>query len=150
MRKPLVYVEERDGELVPGSIGVLEKARELGAEPTALLCGAGLGSLAEELGRHGAARVLVADDPVFEGPLAAPRAALVAGLVEREGFDAILFENSALTADIAAGAAARLEAGVNWDLTDLRIRDGELVGERLALGDTALVEVGWTGRVRIA
>jgi electron transfer flavoprotein alpha subunit len=150
MQVPLVYVEERDGELVPGSVGLLSKARELGAEPVALLCGSGLGDLASGLGRFGAARVLVADDPALAGPLAQPRVDVVASVVERYGFDTLLFENSSLAADMAAALAARLDAGVNWDLTDLRVQDGEPIGQRLALRDTALVEVGWTGPRRIA
>jgi electron transfer flavoprotein alpha subunit len=46
--------------------------------------------------------------------------------------------------------AARLDAGLNWDLTDLEVRDGELVGKRPALGDTVLVDVGWTDAPRLA
>ena len=55
-----------------------------------------------------------------------------------------------LAADVAAGLAARLEAGLNWDLTDLRLDGGELVGLRPALGDTVLVDVGWTSTPRLA
>jgi electron transfer flavoprotein alpha subunit len=150
MRSPLVFVEERDGTLVPGSVALLTKVRELGAEPIALLCGSGVRELAGSLGRHGAARVLVADDPALAGPLAAPRADVVAAVVAEHGVDTLLFENSALTADVAAAVAARLEAGVNWDLVDLRIENDELVGQRLALTDTALVDVGWTGNLRVA
>lgn len=150
MRSPLVYVEERDGALVPGPLGLLSKARELGTAPVALLCGSGIGELAADLGRYGAARVLVADDPALAGPLAQPRIGVVADAVERLGIDTLLFENSSLTADLAAALAARLDAGVNWDLTDLRLQDEELVGRRLALSDTALVDVGWTGGPRIA
>ena len=55
-----------------------------------------------------------------------------------------------LLAAIAAGLAARLEAGLNWDLTDLRMEGDELVGVRPALGDTVLVEVGWSSTPRVA
>ena len=50
-----------------------------------------------------------------------------------------------LASDVAAGLAARLEAGLNWDLTDFVLQDGALVGKRPALGDTVLVDVGWKG-----
>jgi electron transfer flavoprotein alpha subunit len=46
---------------------------------------------------------------------------------------------------VAAGLAARLGAGLNWDLVELDRRDGRLVGRRPALGDTVMVDVGWTG-----
>jgi electron transfer flavoprotein alpha subunit len=146
----LVFVEERDGALVPGSVGLLGKARDLGLEPVALLSGADVRRHADDLGRFGASRVLVAEDPVLAGPLPQPRADVVAAALRLGDFDTVLFENSALTADVAAALAARLEAGINWDLTDLHVRDDELVGTRLALSDSAQVEVGWTGALRIA
>jgi electron transfer flavoprotein alpha subunit len=62
----------------------------------------------------------------------------------------VLFANSVLAADVAAGLAARLEAGLNWDLVDVEARDGELVGKRPALQDSILVDVGWTGEPRLA
>jgi electron transfer flavoprotein alpha subunit len=55
-----------------------------------------------------------------------------------------------LAADIAAGLAARLDAGLNWDLIDISQRGGDLVGKRLALQDSVLVEVGWRSEHRIA
>jgi electron transfer flavoprotein alpha subunit len=61
-----------------------------------------------------------------------------------------LFSTSVLAADVAAGLAARLDAGLNWDLVDLSERDGELVGRRLALQDSVLVEVGWRSEHRLA
>jgi electron transfer flavoprotein alpha subunit len=70
-------------------------------------------------------------------------------LVEKAGADALLFAASVLSADVAAGLAARLGAGLNWDLTDLEVRDGELVGKRPALGDTVLVDVGWKESPRL-
>jgi electron transfer flavoprotein alpha subunit len=73
----------------------------------------------------------------------------LAALVEQTGVDAVLFAASVLSADVAAGLAARLEAGLNWDLTDLVLADGELVGKRPALGDTVLVDVGWMGSPRL-
>src|SRR5439155_8281133 len=46
--------------------------------------------------------------------------------------------------------AARLDAGLNWDLTDLVEEDGRLVGKRPALGDSVYVDVGWTSELRLA
>ena len=60
------------------------------------------------------------------------------------GHDTVLFAASVLSADVAAGLAARLDAGLNWDLTDLVEQDGRLVGKRPALGDSVSVDVGWT------
>jgi electron transfer flavoprotein alpha subunit len=146
----LVYIEDHEGEPVKGSLGVLSKAAQLGDEVAAVLCGSGVEALAEEVGKHGAARVLVADDPALEAPLPQPRVDVLAKLIGSEGFDTVLFGASVLTADIASALAARLDAGLNWDLTDLEQKDGKLVGKRPALQDSVLLDVGWTSEPRLA
>jgi electron transfer flavoprotein alpha subunit len=74
----------------------------------------------------------------------------LASLVEQTSPDAVLFGASVLASDVAAGLAARLEAGLNWDLTDLVLDGDELVGKRPALGDTVLVDVSGTEAPRLA
>jgi electron transfer flavoprotein alpha subunit len=75
---------------------------------------------------------------------------VLAGLAAAQGFDNILFAQSVLAADVSAGLAARLEAGLNWDLVGLEVRSGELVGRRAALADSVHVDVGWTDAPRLA
>ena len=41
-----------------------------------------------------------------------------------KGFDTVLFGQSVLAADLASGLAARLDAGLNWDLTDIALEGG--------------------------
>jgi electron transfer flavoprotein alpha subunit len=74
----------------------------------------------------------------------------LAQLVADTGAETVLFASSVLAADVAAGLAARLEAGLNWDLIDLVEADGQLVGKRPALQDSVLVDVGWTTTPRLA
>ena len=146
----LVFLEHHDGELQKDSLGVLTKAVQLGDEVSALIAGSGVESLAEHAGKHGATRVFVADDPALEAPLPQPRVDVAANLVGGHGFDTVLFAATVLTADVAAGLAARLDAGLNWDLTDLVEKDGKLVGKRPALDDTVYVDVGWKTEPRLA
>jgi electron transfer flavoprotein alpha subunit len=146
----LVYVEHHEGEPVKGALGLVSKAAQLGDEVAAVLCGSGVEPLAEPIGKFGATRVLVADDPALEAALPQPRVDVLARAVADGGFDTVLFAATVLTADVAAGLAARLEAGLNWDLIDLSLDGGDLVGRRPALGDSVLVDVGWTSRPRLA
>jgi electron transfer flavoprotein alpha subunit len=146
----LVYLEDHEGELVKGSLGVLGKAAQLGDDVAAFVCGSGVGDLAAKAGRYGAGRVYVAEDPALEAPLPQPRVDVLAKLVGEQSFDTVLFGASVLAADVAAGLAARLGAGLNWDLVDLETRDGKLVGRRPALQDSVYVDVGWKGEPRLA
>ena len=146
----LVFLEDHEGELVKGSLGVLSKAAQLGGDVAAVVAGSGVKELAPEAGRYGAAKVYVADDPALAAPLSQPRVDVLAGLIRAEGFDTVLFGSSVLSADVAAGLAARLGAGLNWDLVDLELRDGTLVGKRPALQDSVYVDVGWRGEPRLA
>jgi electron transfer flavoprotein alpha subunit len=146
----LVFLEHHDGKLQKDSLGVLGKAAQLGGDVAALIAGSGVEALAEQAGRFGAAKVYLADDPALEAPLPQPRVDVTADLVRRHGFDTVLFGATVLTADVAAGLAARLDAGLNWDLVDLTEEDGKLIGTRPALDDTVYVDVGWKGEPRIA
>jgi electron transfer flavoprotein alpha subunit len=147
----LVFLEHHGNELLKGPLGVLSKAASLGEnDVAAVVVGAGVRPLSDEAGKFGAARVYAADDPQLEAPLPQPRVDVLARLVRDRGFDGVFFANSVLAADVAAGLAARLDAGLNWDLTDLVREDGRLVGKRPALQDSVYVDVGWKGEPRLA
>jgi electron transfer flavoprotein alpha subunit len=92
----------------------------------------------------------VADDERLEAPLPQPRVDVLARLVQERGIENVLFAQSILTADVAAALAARLDAGLNWQLVDLVAQDGNLVGKQSALGDSVLVDVGWRSTPRLA
>ncbi len=147
----LVFLEHHGSEIQKGSLGVLAKAAALGdGDVAAVLAGAGAGTLAGEAGTFGAAKVWVCDDEAVTQPLPQPRVDVLAQVVRDGGYDTVLFANSVLAADVAAGLAARLEAGLNWDLADIELEAGELVGKRPALQDTVYADVGWSGTPRLA
>jgi electron transfer flavoprotein alpha subunit len=141
----LVFLEHHEGELQKGSLGVLGKARALGLDAAGVVLGPGTAGAAAAAG----GTVYVCEDPVLASPLPQPRVDALAALVDQTAADTILFAASVLAADVAAGLAARLGAGLNWDLTDLRLDGDALVGVRPALGDTVVADVGWTGAPRI-
>jgi electron transfer flavoprotein alpha subunit len=150
MAGTLVFLEHHDGELQKGALGVLAKAAQLGGEVAGVVLGSGVADLAAGAGAFGAAKVYVCDDPALEAPLPQPRVDALAQLVRDTGADNVLFAASVLAADVAAGLAARLDAGLNWDLTDFVVQDGQLVGKRPALQDTVLADVTWKSTPRLA
>jgi electron transfer flavoprotein alpha subunit len=146
--KSIVFLEHHGDALEKGALGVLSKAASLG-EAHGVVLGKGAASLASEAGSYGAAGAYACEAPELSSPLPQPRVDALTTLVEHSGADTVLFGASVLAADVAAGLAARLDAGLNWDLTDLSMDGDELVGKRPALGDTVLVDVGWKGTPRI-
>jgi electron transfer flavoprotein alpha subunit len=147
----LVFLEHHGNELLKSSLGVLSKATSLGdGDLAGVVVGSDVRTLAEQAGKFGAVKVYVADEPRLEAPLPQPRVDVIAQLVRDKGIGTVLFANSVLGADVAAGLAARLDAGLNWDLVDVASEDGKLVGKRPALQDSVYVDVGWTSEPRIA
>ena len=146
----LVFLEHHGGELQKGSLAVLSKAASLGAGDVAgVIVGSGLDGLADQAAKHGAGTVYVADDTKLEAPLPQPRIDAIAQLVGEKGIETVLFAQSILASDIASGLAARLEAGLNWQLTDIATDGDRLVGKQTALGDSVVVDVGWRSTPRI-
>ena len=141
MAKTLVFLEHHEGAVQKGSLGVLAKASQLGGE----FAGVVVGSDVRAVGASVGATAWVADDARLAAPLPQPRVDVLAKLVSDEDYDTVLFAQSVLAADIAAGLAARLGAGLNWGLVDF---DGE-TGRAPGLQDTVVVDVGWSTPVRI-
>ena len=140
----LVYIHHDDGELSPQSLGVLAKAASLGGDVTAFLAGSGVDdSWAGSLGGHGAAKVLVADDGALAGGLSQPIVDAIESAA-REA-DAVLFGAGVVSADVAAGLAARIGSGIACETTEIALADGGVVATRPALGDTVMVESGFRG-----
>ncbi|HEX6491317.1 MAG TPA: electron transfer flavoprotein subunit alpha/FixB family protein [Gaiellaceae bacterium] len=147
----LVFLEHHGEELQADSLGVLGRlAQQGGDEVSALIAGSGIEGLAKQAGAFGAKRVYLADHPALEAPLPQPRVDVLAALVEEQGIDTVVFAATVLTADVAAGLSARLEAGLNWDLVDLVFEQGRPIGKRPALDDSVLLDVGWKGEPRLA
>jgi electron transfer flavoprotein alpha subunit len=147
----LVFVEHQRDDMGKGPLGVLAKARDIDDDVAAVLVGGTeVKALASELGKFGATTVFVAEDDAFTPPLPQPRVDVLAKVVTDGRYDTVLFSNSVLAADIAGGLAARLDAGLNWDLVDVVKSEGTLIGKRPALADSLLVEVGWRSTPRLA
>jgi electron transfer flavoprotein alpha subunit len=146
----LVFLEHHEGKLQKDPLGVLSKAASLGGEVEAVLLGSGVNELAAEAGKYGAQRVHVDDDVLLDKPLPQPRVDALETLLADQQFDAVLFAATVLSADVAAALAARVDAGLNYDLTDLAVEDGKLVGKRPALGDSVYADVGWSSEPQLA
>jgi electron transfer flavoprotein alpha subunit len=153
MSSVLVYALHYDGQINKNSLGAVSEgarlAAELGGECHAIVVGekAGLGDdVLAPLGAHGAAKVFRAEGP--EG-LSQPVVDAMAKVIGEGGHGYALFGGGLLGFEIGAGLAARLDAGVCMEVTNVRVEDGKLVAERPILKDSQVSDVHYRSDVGV-
>src|SRR3712207_5367097 len=136
----LTYALHYEGAFNKNSLGAVTEAGklagELGTEAHVLVLGEGLSDdLCAQLGAYGASKVFRVEGP--EG-LAQPVIDAMAKVMTDQGHDYALFGGGLLGFEIGAGLAARLNAGVTMEVTNVVVEDGKLVAERPILGDSSI------------
>ena len=147
----LVYALHYDGAFNKNSLGAVSEgaklAAELGTECHAIVVGEGVSDeLASQLGNYGASKVYRVEGP--EG-LAQPVVDAMAAAIEANDLGYALFGGGLLGFEIGAGLAARLDAGVCMEVTNVRVEDGKLVAERPILGDSQISSVHYRSKVGV-
>jgi electron transfer flavoprotein alpha subunit len=136
----LVFALHYEGAFNKNSLGGVSEAAklagELGAEAHAVVIGDISDELAATLGNYGVTKVFRAKD-VPEG-LAQPVVDVMAKVMDDTGHDYALFGGGLLGFEIGAGLAARLNAGVTMEVTQVNVVDGKLEAERPIHGDSSI------------
>jgi electron transfer flavoprotein alpha subunit len=132
-------VELDGGRPTRHSLELLGKGRELagklGGDNVALLLGAGLDAAAQEAGRYGADRVVVAEHELLAEYHPRVWAPAVRSVVERHRPHVLLFPSTANGRDVAPRVAGELELGMTGDCVGLGIdRAGRLIQTKPAYG----------------
>jgi electron transfer flavoprotein alpha subunit len=137
----LTYALHYEGEFNKNSLGAVSEgarlAGELGTEAHVVVLGGEdlSDELCQSLGAYGASTVFRVKGP--EG-LAPPVVDAMAKIMEEQGHDYALFGGGLLGFEIGAGLAARLQAGVTMEVTEVHVEDGKLVAERPILQDSQI------------
>ena len=149
----LVYALHYEGEFNKNSLGAVSEgarlAQELGGECHAIVVGdkAGLpDDLLASLGSYGASKVFRIEGP--EG-LAQPVVDAMAKVAQDNGHKYLLFGGGLLGFEIGAGLAARLDAGVCMEVTEVKVDDGKLVARRPILQDSQVSDVHYRSDVGV-
>lgn len=100
-----------------------ELANDLNTEVTAVLLGAGVGSLADPLAEYGADRVIVVDDPELKEYRTEPYAHALASVLNEYKPEIVLVGATAIGRDLGPTVSARLKTGLTADCTVLEIGD---------------------------
>jgi electron transfer flavoprotein alpha/beta subunit len=132
-------VELVDGRPTRASLELLGKARELsgklGGDDVALLLGSDVGDAAREAARHGADRVVVAEDDRLAEYHPETWASAVGSIVAAHRPHVLLFPATATGRDVGPRVAGELELGMTGDCVGLGIdRAGRLIQTKPAYG----------------
>ena len=104
----LLLAEVVGGQLNDATARALTAALELKAPVDVLVAGSNVGGAAETAAKlQGVAKVLAADNPLYEHGLAEPLAALIVGLAP--GYDAIVAPSTASAKNVAPRVAALID-----------------------------------------
>jgi len=126
---------------------LLGKARELadanGGRVTALALGSGIASLADDLGAHGADRILLADAPLLSQYTTEAYVAVIAPLFGQEPPFLLLIGGTAPGRDLAPRLAARVGAGLVTDCATVDLADGRIVVTRPVMTRKAIARVAF-------
>jgi electron transfer flavoprotein alpha subunit len=147
----LVYALHYEGAFNKNSLGAVSEgarlASELGTECHAIMVGEGISDdLAGQLGSYGATKVFRVEGP--EG-LAQPVVDAMAKVATDNDHDYLLFGGGLLGFEIGAGLAARLDAGVVMEVTEVVAQDGKLVAKRPILKDSQVSDVHYRSKVGV-
>jgi len=147
----LVYALHYEGAFNKNSLGAVSEgarlASQLGTECHAIVVGEGVpDDLAGQLGNYGASKVFRVEGP--EG-LAQPVVDAMAKVATDNDHDYLLFGGGLLGFEIGAGLAARLDAGVVMEVTEVVAQDGKLVAKRPILKDSQVSDVHYRSKVGV-
>jgi electron transfer flavoprotein alpha subunit len=143
----LVIAEVRDGRLKKSSLETVSEARraagKLGGRVAAVLLGEGVRAHAAALGKHGAERVFLADQPRLKHYAGEAYAKAAAEAHRKWGSGAVFMAATALGRDLAGGVAAILGTSAAADCTGVLVEGGRLLARRPVYAGKAYATVGF-------
>jgi electron transfer flavoprotein alpha subunit len=141
MADVLIYVLHYEGAFNKNSLGAISegaaRAADIGGEAHAVVVGGPdlTDELCKTLGAYGAKKVFRAKGP--EG-LAQPVVDVMDKVISENGQSYAIFGGGLLGFEIGAGLAARKQAGVTMEVTEIKADGGKLVAHRPILGDSQI------------
>jgi electron transfer flavoprotein alpha subunit len=118
MSEVLVLVDHVDGSVSKPTTELLTIARRLG-EPSAVFIGSNADAAGEVLKRFGAEKIYVVDDAEIKDYLVAPKAEVLAQLVEKTQPAAVLLVSGGEGKEIAGRLAVKTDSGLITDAVDV-------------------------------
>jgi electron transfer flavoprotein alpha subunit len=141
----LVIAEQMDGAFRKVTFEALSAARRLDNEVVAVVLGSGIEGAAAELGKYGAAKVLVADDAALAEYTVDAYTEVVAGIVGQINPDVVVLGATTQGKELAGRLSARLDAGLATDCVAIDMDGAQVIATRPMYGGKILADVALTG-----
>jgi electron transfer flavoprotein alpha subunit len=149
----IAITEQRDGKFRKVSYEVVSEGRRmadgLATQLTAVVIGAGINALIEEIKTYGPDRILALDDAALADYRTDAYTNAIAAAVQPLEPAVIITGASAQGKDLAARLAARLNAGLAMDCTGITLQNGVLTYSRPMFGGKILADVQLQGAPQI-
>ncbi|MHC4089587.1 MAG: electron transfer flavoprotein subunit alpha/FixB family protein [Planctomycetota bacterium] len=124
----LVFVEQREGKILPACLQVMTLAKELaagtGGGAMACLVGSGVEELAGTVAQHGARKVFLVDDPGLARYSALAYTKALGAAIEAADPKIVLLATTFMSRDLGPRVAIRSNAGLATDCTEIKL-DGD-------------------------
>ena len=141
----LVVTEQREGEFRKVSYEAVSEGRRiadgLNTGLTAVILGSGIENIAAELGKYGADKALVADDPLLSDYTTDGYANVLADLIKAEDPAVIILGATIQGKDLGGRLAARLDAGLAMDCVAVKLENSQLIYTRPMFGGKVMADV---------
>ena len=141
----LVIAEQVDGVFRKVTFEALNAARQLGGEVTAAVFGSGIEGAAAELGKYGAAKILVADDAALAEYTADAYTNMAAEVIGQVNPKVVIVGATTQGKELSARLSARLDAALASDCVAMKLVGDQVVATRPMYGGKILADVALSG-----
>ncbi|MCH7632360.1 MAG: hypothetical protein IIB59_04020 [Planctomycetes bacterium] len=127
----LVFVEQRQGRILPASFQLLtlagKLAAETGGQAEACLIGDSVGGLTSEVAAYGAKKIYTVEDGELALYRAQPYTAALCAVIDAADPKTVLIPTTFMGRDLASRVGARKRAALAIDCTELKLDGADLV-----------------------
>ena len=145
MAKILAFIESRDNRIKNNGYEIVSTAvklaKELKCEAEALLIGDKVSGIGADLGKYGIGRVLVVENEKLAKYSTTAYAKVLAEVIKQRNAEIVLLSATTMGKDLAPRVAAKAEAGLAVDCTELRVEIPEIIAARPVYAGKAYVDV---------
>jgi electron transfer flavoprotein alpha subunit len=138
-----IFAEFAGGQLKKGTIELLSVARASGLKVQAIALGTGSKGVVEQLAGYGVEEAFVGENAAFDNYNPETFTAAVSSVLEVQKPSIVLASSTMLGRDLFPRVAARLNAGIASDCTELSLSGGEVKARRPMYAGKCTAEVAF-------